>query len=150
MLGAAFKALQPWLLDGEFELRTDSAPLAWIHQKKALSSLHVRWLDVLAEFKYTVAHIPGKLNVADPLTRQYRVGAGVSGAAGTSDRAAAGAAFACAVLSGLPTSAPRLLRTDFGADLQRALRDNPFLGDLAVKAKASPDHTVNRAGAVFI
>ena len=36
-----FKALLLWLLDGEFELRTDSAPLAWIHQKKALSSLHV-------------------------------------------------------------------------------------------------------------
>ena len=37
----AFKVLQQWLLDCEFELRTDSAPLAWIHQKKALSSLHV-------------------------------------------------------------------------------------------------------------
>ena len=73
----AFKELRPWLLDGEFELRTDSAPLAWIHQKKTLLSLHVRWLDVMAEFKYTVAHIPGKLNVVDPLTRQYRVGAGV-------------------------------------------------------------------------
>ena len=39
---------------------------------------------------------------------------------------------------------------DFGADLQWALRDNPFLGDLAVEAQASPDHTVTRAGAVFI
>ena len=56
----AFKAFRPWLLDGKFELRTDSAPLAWIRQKKALSSLHVRWLNVLAEFKYTVVHIPGK------------------------------------------------------------------------------------------
>ena len=88
--------------------------------------------------------------MADPLTRQYRVGAVVSGAAGTSDRAAAGTVFTCAVLSCLPTSAPRLLRTDFGANLQRALRDDPFLGDLAVEAQASPDHTVTRAGAVFI
>ena len=79
----AFKSLYPWLLDVDFELRTDSVPLAWIHQKKVLLLLHVRWLDVLAEFKYTVTHIQGKLNMADPLTRQYLVGAVVSGAAGT-------------------------------------------------------------------
>ena len=61
----AFKELQLWLLDGEFKLGTDRVPLAWIHQKKALSLLHVRWLDMLVEITYTVAHIPGKLNVAD-------------------------------------------------------------------------------------
>ena len=60
-------ALHQWLLDGEFELHTDSVPLAWIHQKKTLLLLHVHRLDVTAEFKYTVAHIPGKLNIADPL-----------------------------------------------------------------------------------
>ena len=117
-----------------------------MYKGMALSSLHVRWLNVLVEFKYTVAHIPGKPNVADHLTRQYRVGAGVSGAAGTSDLAAAGAAFACAVLSGLPTSAPRLLRMDFGANLQRALQNDPFLGDLAVEVQASHDLTDSRGG----
>ena len=79
--------------------------------------LHVCWLDVLAEFKYTVEHIQGKLIVADPLTRQYRLGALVSGAAGTSELAAVGAAFACAVLSGLPTSAPRQTLAQPGSGL---------------------------------
>ena len=62
----AFKALRPWLLDSEFELRTDSKPVEWIHEKKSFSSLHARRLDVMAEFKYKITHIPGKLNVADP------------------------------------------------------------------------------------
>ena len=56
----------------------------------------------------------------------------------------------CAVLSGLPTLAPRLLWTDFGTNLQWAPQDYPFLGDLAVEAQASPDHTVTCTGAVFI
>ena len=68
----------------------------------------------------------------------------------TLDLAAAGAAFACTIMSGLSTLAPRLLRTDFGADLQQTLQDNIFLADLAVEVQASPDSTVTRAGVVFI
>ena len=47
-------------------------------------------------------------------------------------------------MSGLSTSAPRLLRTDFCADLQRTLQNDTFLADLAVEAQASPDRTVTR------
>ena len=32
----------------------------------------------MAEFKYTVEHILGKLNTADPFTHQYQVGAGLT------------------------------------------------------------------------
>ena len=71
----------------------------------------------------------------------------MSGTVSTSDLEAAGAAFACAVLLGLPTLAPRLLQTDFGADLQLTLRNDPFLADLAVKVQASPNCTVTSAGA---
>jgi len=141
----AFKALRPWLLDSEFELHTDSKPVEWIHEKKSLSSLHARWLDVMAEFKYKVTHIPGKLNVADPFSRRYK-----AGPAPSLDRTAAAACFACAVLSDLPATAPRLLRTEFGADLQRAVFDDPILSDIAREAQDTADHTARRAGGCFV
>ena len=39
---------------------------------------------------------------------------------------------------------------DFGTDMQQALLDNPFLGDLAIKEQTSHDHTVTSTGAVFM
>jgi hypothetical protein len=63
------KSFRPHLLDRTFELRTDNASLQWFLQQRSLSHHQARWLNTISEFKFTVAHIPGRLNPADHLSR---------------------------------------------------------------------------------
>ena len=64
-----FKSFRPYLLDRTFELRTDNASLQWFLQQHSLSHHQARWLNTISEFKFTVVHIPGRLNPADHLSR---------------------------------------------------------------------------------
>ena len=53
----------------DFDLLTDNNSLTWLQTCPQLSPLHARWLDRLQEFSFSLFHLPGKLNPADPLSR---------------------------------------------------------------------------------
>jgi hypothetical protein len=63
------RTFRPYLLDKPFAVHTDNASLQWLQQQRSLSHFQARWLDLIAEFKFDVVHIPGRTNPADFLSR---------------------------------------------------------------------------------
>ena len=65
-------ALQCWrlYLFKHFDLFTDNQAVVCLHSKPNLRPKEARWSEFLADFHFTVCHIAGKLNSADPLTCQ--------------------------------------------------------------------------------
>ena len=49
----------PYLYGQHFDLRTDHALLMWLCRRKKPSDQVARWLETLAEFKYTLNHRAG-------------------------------------------------------------------------------------------
>ncbi len=94
-----------------------------------LSHHQARWLNLLAEYQYTVMHIPGRTNPADFLTRKrFPDGQGPALTTGYDDPGssldlyAAAAAFTHA---GTGPDAPRFLHSEFAAALRAALPADP-------------------------
>jgi hypothetical protein len=56
----SFRLCSPYLLDKPFELHTDNASLQWLHH---VSRNQACWLNLLAEYQYSVVHIPGRTNL---------------------------------------------------------------------------------------
>ena len=65
-------ALQCWrlYLFKHFDLFTDNQAVVYLRSKPNLRPREARWAEFLADYHFSVHHIPGKLNIADPLTRQ--------------------------------------------------------------------------------
>lgn len=74
-LHAVILALQEWrcYLEGSpsVVLQTDHHPLIWLQSQATLSRKQARWLDFLSRFNYEWKYIPGRANVADPLSRVF-------------------------------------------------------------------------------
>ena len=71
MLGVVF-ALSKWrcYLEGRhFKLVTDHQPNDWFDSQQRLSPRQARWYEHLRSFHYTWVYRPGRINVADPLSR---------------------------------------------------------------------------------
>ena len=64
------QAFRQYLLDRPFDLHTDNASLQWFMTQRSLSSHQARWLNLIAEYRFRVVHIPGTSNPADALSRQ--------------------------------------------------------------------------------
>jgi hypothetical protein len=66
------KTLRPYLLDKPFELHTDNlnASLQCSQQQSHVSHHQASWLNLLAEYQYSVVHIQGRTNPTDFLTRK--------------------------------------------------------------------------------
>jgi hypothetical protein len=65
-------ALEEWrcyLLDKPFRVFTDHNPNIFFDTKPQLSPRHVRWAQRLSKFNFSWEFKPGRLNVADPLSR---------------------------------------------------------------------------------
>ena len=119
----ALKALCQYLMDKQFELRTDNASLLWLSTQHHLSHHQACWLNLISEYEFTITHICGSANVADALSRSRH------------DKPAPPTLEACAVLEDLPTALPRLLRSDFAPAIRAALPSYPILGQLAQEAQ---------------
>lgn len=66
----ASRHFRPYLYGRKFTLRTDHNSLKWLHRFKDPEGQVARWLEVLAEFDYTVVHREGKRHTnADALSR---------------------------------------------------------------------------------
>ena len=149
----ALKTLRPYLLDKPFELHTDNASLQWLPEQRHFSAHQARWLHLLAEYKYTVVHIPGRTNPADFLTRKrFPDGAGPASSTGYDDPDSelelyAAAAFTHAGSRAGP-DAPRFLHADFAAALRAALPQDPLLGPIAAAAEQHAPAAVNASGSV--
>ncbi len=69
---AVVHALELWrcYLDGtEFTVVTDHSPNTFFDTKKLLSPRQARWAERLPRFQFTWEYRPGRVNVADPLSR---------------------------------------------------------------------------------
>ena len=129
------KSFRPYLLDRTFELRTDNASLQWFLQQRSLSHHQARWLNTISEFKFTVVHIPGRLNPADHLSRmRFPEGLAPAPSAGYNDGASElfhlapdppgpGTAFTHV---GSATEGPRFLHADFAASVATSLPRDTF------------------------
>ena len=142
----ALKTLRPYLLDKPFELHTDNASLQWLQQQRHVSHHQARWLNLLAEYKYNVVHIPGRTNPADFLTRKrFPDGPGPALFTGYDEpdsalelfTAAAPAPAAAFVHSGPDPSTPRFLHADFASAVRAALPQDSELGPLTAAAQAA-------------
>ncbi len=71
----SLKTLRPYLLDKPVSRHTDNSSLVWLQEQQHLSHHQARWLNLLAEYQYTV--VPSRTNPADFLTRKrFRDGQG--------------------------------------------------------------------------
>ena len=67
----AIKHFKPYLYGRKFRLRTDHASLRWLCRRKEPSNQVARWLEILAEFSYTLEHRAGvRHGNADGLSRE--------------------------------------------------------------------------------
>ncbi len=69
---AVVHALELWrcYLDGtEFTVVTDHSPNTFFDTKKLLSPRQARWAERLSRFQFTWEYRPGRVNIADPLSR---------------------------------------------------------------------------------
>jgi hypothetical protein len=65
------KHFRPYLYGRAFTIRTDHASLQWLVNFEMAEGQLARWLEALAEYKYTIQHRPGvKHGNADGLSRQ--------------------------------------------------------------------------------
>jgi hypothetical protein len=70
---AAYQALLDWrcYLDGsQFTIVSDHNPLKYLQSQQQLSSKQARIAEYLERFHYSWEFIPGRINVADPLSRR--------------------------------------------------------------------------------
>ena len=64
------KHFRPYLYGRRFHLRTDHASLQWLYRRKEPSHQVARWLELLAEFRFSLSHRSGeKHGNADGLSR---------------------------------------------------------------------------------
>jgi hypothetical protein len=54
----------------DFVLRTENQAVTWLRTKWDVNRFLAHWLDEIEEFRFDIEHVPGKLNLADPLTRR--------------------------------------------------------------------------------
>lgn len=69
---AVFAALTEWrcYLEGsQTTLVTDHCPLTYLQTQSDLSRRQARWMQFMARFHYTWQYRPGRVNVADPISR---------------------------------------------------------------------------------
>ena len=70
---AVMNALQVWrcYLEGapRFTVVTDHNPLIWLQTQKTLSRRQARWSEYMQRFNFGWVYRPGRINVADPLSR---------------------------------------------------------------------------------
>jgi transposase InsO family protein len=70
---AVVNALQVWrcYLEGapKFKVVTDHNPLIWLGTQQSLSRRQSRWSEFMQRFDFEWVYRPGRLNVADPLSR---------------------------------------------------------------------------------
>ena len=69
---AVIHALELWrcYLNGtDFTVVTDHSPNTFFASKAVLSPRQTRWAERLSRFQFTWEYRPGRVNVADPLSR---------------------------------------------------------------------------------
>ena len=66
---AALKVFRCYLLGEHFTLITDNMPNTYLATQPTLSRRQARWSEYLQRFHFSWVHKPGKVNVADPLSR---------------------------------------------------------------------------------
>lgn len=65
----ALQAFRCYVGDSSFTLVTDHEPLSFLKSSPKVSRKHARWIAFLETFDFKFEHRPGRINVADPLSR---------------------------------------------------------------------------------
>jgi hypothetical protein len=121
----------------------------WLQDQRHLSHHQARWLNLLAEYQYTVVHIPCRTNPADFLTRKrFRDGQGPALTTGYDHPGSSLELYAAAAFThaGTGPDAPRFLHSEFAAALRAALPADPLLGPLLAAAQANAPDPVSATG----
>ena len=109
---AVIHALELWrcYLDSQtFVVVTDHSPNIFFADKKVLSPRQTRWAERLSRFQFTWEYRPGRINVADPLSRHpsFEVTATLASiTSGISRLALPNNAVLSAVATAIPSAAP--------------------------------------------
>ncbi len=70
----ALKAFRCYVGSSTFTLVTDHEPLTYFNDQPQISRKHARWYEFLQMFSFQWEHRPGRINVADPLSRMPHQG----------------------------------------------------------------------------
>ena len=71
-VNAGLQHFRHYLVGASVILRTDHYSLKWLKTFKRPEGILARWIETLAEFDYTVEHMPGRLHSnADGLSRPF-------------------------------------------------------------------------------
>jgi transposase InsO family protein len=65
----ALKVFRPYIEGKDTQIFTDHQALSWLLTKQDVSRREARWLEEISRYHLTLTYIPGRTNVADPVSR---------------------------------------------------------------------------------
>jgi hypothetical protein len=65
----ALKVFRPYIEGKDTQIFTDHHALSWLLTKQDVSRREARWLEEISRYHLTLTYIPGRTNVADPISR---------------------------------------------------------------------------------
>lgn len=150
-LFAVYHALTVWrcYLEGvKFKVVTDHNPLVHLPTQPNLSRKQARWVEYLQRFDFVWEYRPGRINVADPLSRVFEhrtAGAQVAPDSGVVNPVTLNAISLAMILRSRKRPPPPPLNPPRAAKRQRGQNRSPVDSQAKVATGGSPEEPLGRS-----